>query len=163
MEFYYCEDYGAIFMKEDITVVCEEEPQPWVDGCPVEKIYEWHCPECGSSDVNECEYCEDCGEPFAPGDLVDGVCVNCRDAEEILRNSFPLPLDKDAFADALLENMKNIASLFDRYDEKNPSTMITMYISQKYIDVTAFDTGEKLYRHFNLVYNRETAKAVCME
>ena len=76
MEYYYCEDCGAVFMKEDMTVSCEEEPHPWIDGCPVEKLYEWHCPECGSSDVKECEYCEDCGEPCRPDDLVDGVCID---------------------------------------------------------------------------------------
>ena len=160
MEFYCCEDCGEIFLKEDIIVVCEEEPQPWVDGCPVEKIYEWHCPECGSSDINECEYCEECGEPFRPQDLVDGVCESCRDATETLMNAFQLPLDEDAFADALLDNMKNIASLFDRYDKKTPNTMITMYISQKYIDATAFEAGDKLERHFSILYNRETAKAM---
>lgn len=78
MDFYYCEICGAVFMEEDMTILRHEEPHGELDGCPSEILYERLCPECGSASIEECEYCDWCGEPFKPEDLVDGMCEKCR-------------------------------------------------------------------------------------
>lgn len=78
MDFYYCEICGAVFMEDDMTILRHEEPHGELDGCPSEILYERLCPECGSASIEECEYCDWCGEPFKPEDLVDGMCEKCR-------------------------------------------------------------------------------------
>lgn len=81
MEWYYCECCGAVFAKEDIRVNSGCDVHWWLDDKPKEYWAEWLCPECGSACIEECEYCEYCGDPFKPGELVDGVCEECRKKE----------------------------------------------------------------------------------
>lgn len=84
MNWYYCQDCGAVFSEEDLLVETVENRHWWLDDCPVERWTEYSCPECGSSDVEEAEYCDYCGDAFRPEDLTDGVCAKCRKAEKEL-------------------------------------------------------------------------------
>ena len=78
MYWYYCKDCGAVFSAEELVVEDVENRHWWLDDCPVERWTEYSCPECGSSDVEEAEYCDYCGDAFAPSDLIDGMCARCR-------------------------------------------------------------------------------------
>ena len=84
MDWYYCQDCGAVFSEEDLLVETVENRHWWLDDCPVERLTEYSCPECGSNDVEEAEYCDYCGDAFRPEDLTDGVCARCRNAEKDL-------------------------------------------------------------------------------
>lgn len=75
---YYCQECGAMFLYQDIHFERVENRHFWLDDCPVEVWCEKLCPECGSWCIEEAEYCEWCGEPFKPGELVDGFCEDCR-------------------------------------------------------------------------------------
>ena len=75
---YYCECCGAVFPEREIRVEHIENIHWWLDDCPVEQWTEYHCPECDSSDIDEAEYCDCCGDAFNPSDLIDGLCEKCR-------------------------------------------------------------------------------------
>lgn len=79
MDWYYCQDCGAVFPEHEIRTEQIENRHWWLDDCPVERLTECHCPECGSSDIEEAAYCDYCGDPFRPEDLVDGLCASCRE------------------------------------------------------------------------------------
>lgn len=79
---WYCKDCGSVFMYEDIRFEKVENRHWWLDDCPVETWCDRLCPECGSMDIDECEYCEYCGDPFKPGELIDYICERCRKEEE---------------------------------------------------------------------------------
>jgi hypothetical protein len=81
MKYYYCEDCKAIFSEEEVTVIVNENRHWWLDDCPIETWTEYECPECGSSYIEECEYCDMCGEPCMPDTLIDGLCEKCKKEE----------------------------------------------------------------------------------
>ena len=67
-------------------------------------------------------------------------------------------LDKTAVALSILDDLKHMASTFDRLDGKTPKTMMTLYITDKYINVVAFEATDELTEHFQMTYDRERAK-----
>lgn len=83
MDWFYCEECGAKFTEDDVMIVREEERHSWLDDCPVEIRHEWLCPDCGSGCIQECDYCDWCGDPFRPGELIDGICERCRKELEL--------------------------------------------------------------------------------
>lgn len=82
MDWMYCEDCKAIFIKDDAGVRVERDVHYWLDDKPVEEWAEWFCPECGSGNIEEADYCEICGEVIIPEDSPDGLCEECRKREE---------------------------------------------------------------------------------
>ncbi len=80
----YCESCGSIFTHDEIRIVTHRTVHYWLDDKPTDFEYEWLCPECGSACIEEAEYCEICGEPLRPSDLVDGLCEICR--EEVAKD-----------------------------------------------------------------------------
>lgn len=78
MDYYYCNDCGAIFNDECAKYAVTVERHWWLDDCPAETLTEMLCPECGSFDIEECSYCEECGEACRPQDLIDYLCEKCR-------------------------------------------------------------------------------------
>lgn len=77
-EWLYCQDCKSIFMKEDVGCRVERDVHYWLDDKPVERWCEYHCPECGSVDIQEAVYCDWCGDALRPEDLKDGLCELCR-------------------------------------------------------------------------------------
>ena len=77
-EWYYCDQCGAVFPADDMRVITFEECHWWLDDRPTETWHEWLCPECGSAAVEECEYCDGCGDALRPDQLIDGFCEQCR-------------------------------------------------------------------------------------
>ena len=67
-------------------------------------------------------------------------------------------LNKETCAASILSDMKNIASTFERLDGVSSNTMISMYISDRYIDFTVFEADETLRRHLHVLYNRDTGE-----
>lgn len=83
MDWLYCNDCHAVFMAEDASIRREEERHYWLDDSPVEVLYMRCCPECGSSDIDEAAYCDECGCAFAPDGLDDNfLCEECREKYE---------------------------------------------------------------------------------
>lgn len=80
-EWLYCQDCKSIFMKEDVGCRVERDVHYWLDDQPVEEWVEWFCPECGSGNIEEADYCEVCGEVIIPEDSPDGLCEECRKRE----------------------------------------------------------------------------------
>ena len=81
VSYWYCQRCRGIIAQEDLNFAWEEELHYWLDDCPVETYVTAHCPCCGSEEIDEAEYCEVCGEPFAPEDLEDGICKECMEKE----------------------------------------------------------------------------------
>ena len=81
VSYWYCQRCRGIIAQEDLSLVREEERHYWLDDSPVETYVTARCPYCGSEEIDEAEYCEVCGEPFAPEDLEDGVCKECSEKE----------------------------------------------------------------------------------
>ena len=79
---YYCESCGSLFMSEDVRIIREEEYHPGLDGIQTEYMCYYACPECGSTCLEEADYCEICGEPMVPDSSWDGLCEACRREEE---------------------------------------------------------------------------------
>ena len=81
--FWVCQDCNEIIPRDELQVIRHEEWHYWLDGYLAEMFYEIRCPYCGSELIDEAEYCDGCGEPCSPRDLVDGLCAVCRkEAEE---------------------------------------------------------------------------------
>lgn len=82
MDYFYCNDCHEIFSEEEAIYSTVENVHWWLDDKPVERWTERLCPYCRSDDLEECEYCDYCGEPFPPGALpADGMCAECRKNE----------------------------------------------------------------------------------
>ena len=82
VRYWACEDCKEVFPRSDLKEVRAEQRCFWLDDCPTEVLYEFHCPICGSEFITEAVYCENCGEPCLPEDLVDGWCAVCRKEEK---------------------------------------------------------------------------------
>ena len=75
---YCCEKCDEVFSADDVVCKRTDEVLYWLDDRPVASFYEWFCPYCGSDEIVEAEYCEECGEAFPPRELEDGLCETCR-------------------------------------------------------------------------------------
>lgn len=76
MRWMYCYNCKNIFLEEDIISIKHEECHWWLDDKPTEVYYECNCPYCKSDDMEECNYCDICGEPIPP-DKHDTLCEVC--------------------------------------------------------------------------------------
>ena len=76
---FYCEDCRALFPEEDVNVSVIYDHHWWLDDCPTETFYLRKCPECGSENVEEAAFCDECGEVCLPEDLDENwLCAECR-------------------------------------------------------------------------------------
>lgn len=66
-------------------------------------------------------------------------------------------LDTAAVAVTVLEEMKYIASIFDVMGRKSGKTMLSMSISNNFIDIVSFEAEEGVKEHFHIVYDRDDA------
>ena len=78
-DYWYCKKCKEIASVQDLKFIRDEEPHYWLDDSPTEVSYTAYCPYCGSDQIDEACYCDICGEPFAPDDLEDGMCEDCRE------------------------------------------------------------------------------------
>lgn len=66
-------------------------------------------------------------------------------------------VDTAAVATTVLEELKQIASIFDDMSIKTGKTMLSMSISHNFIDLIAFEADDGLKEHFHIVYDRDNA------
>lgn len=57
----------------------------------------------------------------------------------------------------ILERVREIATLFDQYDGSTENTMLSIGISDRWIDIDCFQ-GNTLKSNFKCTYDREDAK-----
>lgn len=121
---YKCTSCGHIFEEGEQKTYTERHG---LDTPPYEK-YEG-CPSCGSSDFEEVENCEICGELHPIDELHGGVCDDCidkcrydfkkcvkigeREKEPIKINSFlAYMFDADEIESILYQHLKNMSTSF---------------------------------------------------
>ena len=79
IDYLICNDCRTVAEAEE-SLVKIIEPHSELDGCPIEILYEYHCPYCGSTDMDEAAECSVCGEMVSVKDLdYDDVCPDCRE------------------------------------------------------------------------------------
>ena len=71
----YCEDCRSTFLVPNVRI--DRFCHYWLDDKPEEKFYMPICPECGSSEIEECPCCDSCGTELLPEDLTNGLCPEC--------------------------------------------------------------------------------------
>ena len=105
---YICNDCHAAFDEPGYRV--ERECHAWLDDKPVREECYPICPECGSENFEEADYCEYCGDVVRKTELIGGcVCEKC--LEEIFHGRSDLVRayileDKAAFGEWLHEHME---------------------------------------------------------
>jgi hypothetical protein len=113
---YICLDCGEIF----------EEPETWEESYPYGEGYAYQtfscCPHCEGS-YEEAEVCKDCGEYFAPDDLYDGMCNECREwirkeVATLIAKHFPKSYF-DNFPDDTFDNIwEDIENAYNTKEDK---------------------------------------------
>ena len=78
MNWMCCENCGELFEEHDARVEVTKNIHYWLDDKPVEEWCDYLCPECGSADIHDAPYCDNCGDAVRPEDLIDGLCEMCR-------------------------------------------------------------------------------------
>lgn len=76
MDYFYCNECGGVM--DAVEALCfRREIHNELDERPTEWIGERRCLYCGSYDLEEAVYCDDCGELFPDTLLNDGFCPDC--------------------------------------------------------------------------------------
>lgn len=76
--YYFCLDCDSV-MDDTESLCFHPEAHSELDGNPVEWVGERRCIYCNSDNLEEAEYCDECGELF-PRSMLDenSLCENCR-------------------------------------------------------------------------------------
>ena len=80
-DYWYCRDCDSFISDEDATIIVPEIHYE-LEGRTVELLCQKVCPECGNCDLEEAEYCEECGELLVPGAQDDWLCDSCRNRQQ---------------------------------------------------------------------------------
>lgn len=76
-----CDECHAVFHENEARYETVENVHWWLDDKPVERWTVVYCPFCGCEGPVDVSYCDNCGEPFHPDDLNDGLCKECEKIE----------------------------------------------------------------------------------
>lgn len=88
-----CNNCGLTFDPADISTYQEDYGE-----------FFHACPNCGSSDIEETESCELCGEEFRDGELRSGFCLDCLWNEIDHETALAYMKDNDSLADFMLNS-----------------------------------------------------------